>query len=71
VHESEKPSFAFEEINAGKLYSNIQTSKTDKILKSLSKCGESNTIVVHETQKPSVVFEEANTGVLLSFQHNI
>ena len=70
IHESEPPSCVFEQINAGKYYSNIQTSITDKRLKYLSKF-KPIPIVVHETEKPSVAFEEANTGILLSFQHNI
>ncbi len=70
VHDSEKPSFVFEQINAGKLYSNIQTSVTDKRLKNLSKY-KPLPIVVHNSEKPTFVFEEANTGILLSLQHNI
>lgn len=74
VHESEKPSFVFEQINSGKFYSNVETSKTDyckiKRLRNDEKA-EKKPIVVHKSEKPSFVFEEANTGIFLDFRHEI
>ncbi len=74
VHESEKPSFVFEQINSGKFYSNVETSKTDyckiKRLRDNEKA-EKKPIVAHKSEKPSFVFEEANTGIFLDFHHEI
>ena len=74
VHESEKPSFVFEQINSGKFYSNVETSKSDycKInrLRDNEKA-EKKPIVAHKSEKPSFVFEEANTGIFLDFHHEI
>ena len=82
VHESEKPSIVFEEINVGKLNSNIQASITTykdiKINKPLSNkvlFGKNKyknkkyveiPVVAHESEKPKVVFEEINVGKLYS-----
>ena len=82
VHESEKPSIVFEEINVGKLNSNIQASITNykdiKINKPLSNkvlFGKNKyknkkyveiPVVEHESEKPKVVFEEINVGKLYS-----
>ena len=74
VHESEKPSFAFEQGNAGKLYSNVKTSETDfGKIKKLKKYYDFNKIpiVFHKSEKPSIVFEEANTGIVIDFHHMI
>ena len=74
VHESEKPSFVFEQINSGKFYSNVETSKSDyckiKRLRDNEKA-EKKPIVAHKSEKPSFVFEEANTGIFLDFHHEI
>ena len=82
IHESEKPSTVFEEINVGKLNSNIQASITTykdiKINKPLSNkvlFGKNKyknkkyveiPVVEHESEKPKVVFEEINVGKLYS-----
>lgn len=77
VHDSEKPSLVFEEINIGKLNSNIQASITTyKEIKTISnkalfgKNKHKNKkyadipVVAHESEKPKVVFEEINVGKL-------
>ena len=73
VHESEKPSFAFEQINSGKLFSNIRTSETDYLgIKKLKKIDfKEIPIIAHDSEKPSLLFEEANTGIMLDFNHRI
>lgn len=72
VHESEKPSFVFEQSNSGKLFSFIKTSETDyNKIKNLKKVYEYKDIpiVVHNSEKPSLVFEEINTGITYGFSH--
>ena len=75
-HESESPSFVFEENNAGHNYKNIQTSVTQykedkkaqllnkKQEKKSTKCEkkEKSKIIVHESEGPSLVFEQSNSG---------
>ena len=72
-HESESPSFVFEENNAGHNYKKIQTSvtqyKEDKKAKLLNKKQEKKSekkekskIIVHESEGPSLVFEQSNSG---------
>ena len=75
IHESEKPSMAFEEINGGIKYKTFQTSATEykedkkkeKIKKEekKNKC-EKTKIIIHESEKPSIVFEQNNAGKLYS-----
>ena len=72
VHESEKPSLVFEQINSGKLFSCIKTSETDfEKIKKLKKIYDSKEIPIksHNSEKPSLVFEEANTGITHDFHH--
>jgi hypothetical protein len=72
VYESEKPSVVFEQINSGKLYSNIRTSETDYLgIKKLVKIDKKMPIIIHDSEKPCLVFEEANTGIMLDFNHLI
>ena len=82
LHESEKPSIVFEEINVGKLNSNVQASITTykdiKIIKPISNkvlFGKNKgknkkyveiPVIAHESEKPKVVFEEINVGKLYS-----
>ena len=70
-HESECPSFTFEQINAGKLFSNVQTSTTDycKLKKLINHQKSEKKIETHKSEKPSAVFEEANTGIPLDITH--
>lgn len=80
-HESYKPTIAFEEINAGKLYSLFKTCETDfsgknkmeneKKLKSYNKNIKTKKydeipIIPHESEKPSKAFEETSAGKLYS-----
>ena len=82
LHESEKPSSVFEEINVGKLNSNVQVSITtykditkikpisNKVISGKNK-GKNKKyveipVVAHESEKPKVVFEEINVGKLYS-----
>jgi len=84
-HETERPTIAFEEINAGKLYSLFGTSETDfngknkmeneKKLKSGNKKikikkYDEIPIIPHESEKPSIVFEETSAGKLYSCIYN-
>lgn len=73
IHESEKPSVVFEQINSGKLFSNIITSETDYLgIKKLKKIDfKEIPIIAHDSEKPSLIFEEANTGIMLDFNHRI
>lgn len=74
VYESEKPSCVFEQINSGKLFSNVRTSETDSAkLKKLKKDYEFKEIpiVAHKSEKPALVFEESNTGIMIDFRHII
>ena len=82
LHESEKPSTVFEEINVGKLNSYVQASITtykdiakirqisNKVLFGKNKCKNKKyleiPVVAHESEKPKVVFEEINVGKLYS-----
>ena len=75
IHESEKPSMVFEEINGGNKYKAFQTSvteyKEDKKKKKIkneekkNKCVKTK-IIVHESEKPSISFEQNNAGKLYS-----
>ena len=74
VYESEKPSFVFEQINSGKLFSNVRTSETESAkLKKLKKEYDIKevSITVHKSEKPKLVFEESNTGIMIDFRHII
>ena len=82
LHESEKPSSVFEEINVGELNSNVQVSITtykditkikpisNKVIfgknKGKNKKYVEIPVVAHESEKPKVVFEEINVGKLYS-----
>ena len=82
LHESEKPSTVFEEINVGKLNSNVQASittykditkikpKSNKVIFGKNKGKKKKyveiPVVAHESEKPKVVFEEINVGKLYS-----
>ena len=82
IHESEKPSMVFEEVNGGNKYKAYQTSvteyKEDKKKKKLNNEEkkirneekknkcEKTKIIVHESEKPSIVFEQNNAGKLYS-----
>jgi len=69
AHDSQLPSAAFEEINAGNMYKPIQTSKTNyKETKwpKQAKCGKKSNIIVHESEPPSCVFEQINAGKYFS-----
>jgi len=74
-HDSEQPSTVFEEINVGKLNSNIQASITTykdvTKFKLISNKGKNKKyveipVVAHESEKPKIVFEEINVGKLYS-----
>ena len=74
IHESEKPSFVFEQTNSGKLFSCVKTSETDfEKIKKLKKIYDFKEIpiVSHNSEQPSLVFEEANTGITYDFHHMI
>ena len=74
VYESEKPSLVFEQINSGKVFSNIRTSQTELAkLKKLKKeyYIKPMSITVHKSEKPKLVFEESNTGIMIDFRHII
>ena len=61
----------FEQINSGKINSDIQTSLTDYKKIKFLKSNKENQIIVHDSEKPSITFEEANTGIMLTFNHNL
>lgn len=74
IHESEKPSFVFEQNNSGKLFSCVKTSETDfEKIKKLKKIYDFKEIpiVSHNSEQPTLVFEEANTGITYDFHHMI
>ena len=65
AHDSQLPSAAFEEINAGNMFKPFQTSKTNyKETKrpKEAKCGKKSNIIIHESEPPSCVFEQINAG---------
>jgi len=80
VHESEKPSCVFEEVNFGKSSSNIQTSITNykekkqnkkeskpkpkKNIIKNNKIYKNIPIIAHDSENPSIVFEEISAGNL-------
>ena len=84
IYESEKPSCVFEEIGAGKCFSNIQSSLTNYKNEKKSnekkkdkkdnqsknkKSKKENSYIIHESEKPSNVFEEINSGKCYSNKH--
>ena len=65
AHDSQLPSAAFEEINAGNMFKPFQTSKTnykESKKPKESKCGKKSNIIIHESEPPSCVFEQINAG---------
>ena len=65
AHDSQLPSAAFEEINAGNMFKPFQTSQTNyKETKKPkeAKCGKKSNIIIHESEPPSCVFEQINAG---------
>ena len=65
AHDSQLPSAAFEEINAGNMFKQFQTSKTnykESKKPKEAKCGKKSNIIIHESEPPSCVFEQINAG---------
>ena len=65
AHDSQLPSAAFEEINAGNMFKHFQTSKTnykESKKPKEAKCGKKSNIIIHESEPPSCVFEQINAG---------
>ena len=65
AHDSQLPSAAFEEINAGNMFKPFQTSKTnykESKKPKEAKCEKKSNIIIHESEPPSYVFEQINAG---------
>ena len=77
IHESEKPSFAFEEIDSMykikiAKYSITNYNEKNKNLKLEYKNKYKEIpIIVHNSEKPSFTFEESNTGIPITLHHKL